>query len=280
MRKLLVFIFMLMLFSNTASAKSLKFVQVTDNHLSINSSDYGGREILKSTQILENTVNSINQLKDIDFVIFSGDNIDVANEENLRKFCEITQNLNKPYYIGIGNHDVFKTNGLSKEKYFNIVKEYNKNQNNKKPYYYFCPDNNFIVIVMDGVHEIIPSKHGTYTEENLDWLDKVLKKYKNKTAVIVQHFPIVEPSENKSHRTLDPEGYFNLLDHHNNVATIVSGHYHTANVIQKNGIYHISSPALAEKPHQYRIIEINNDNRSAIRIDTELIPVEVPEDNN
>ncbi len=266
------------LFCNHALAEQLKFVQVTDVHLSTTGSDSRGRNIGESQQILKSAIESINKLSDINFVAFSGDNIDSAEENNLIQFLETVKNLNKTYYIGIGNHDVFSS-GLNKSKYLKIVKQYNKNQKTNDSNYYFFPNKDFIVIFMDGVIQMIPSAHGCYNERELEWLNEVLTKYSNKKAIIIQHFPLVEPTENRSHRLRRPEGYKNLLTNHKNIIAIISGHYHYAKITYQDAIWHISSPALVQYPHEYRIIEINYDSNSIFNenpkfeLKTEIIPL-------
>jgi len=279
MRIIFAFISILIFFSNAALAEQLKFVQVTDVHLSFSDSSSKGRDLEKSEQVLKSTIESINKLPDINFVVFSGDNIDVAGEESLIEFCKIVKTLNKPYYIGIGNHDVFSSS-LNKTDYFKIVKEYNKNQKSAEPEYYFLPNKDFVVIFMDGVIQMIPGAHGCYNENDLEWLDETLTKFKDRKAIIVQHFPLVEPTENKSHKLRRPEEYRNLLTDHKNIVAIVSGHYHCPKVTQQDGIYHISSPALVQAPYEYRVIEIDYDRNSLFQenpqfeIKTEIIPIE------
>ena len=278
---LLIFI----LFSTASHAEQLKFVQITDTHLSVDGENYKTRDIQSSVKNLEAAVASVNNLKDIDFVIFSGDNIDKADKLSLVKFCEITKNLNKPYYITLGNHDVFKYRGLDKDEYFKIVRHSDKYQKSKDPYYYFFPNDEFVIIVMDGVHQVIPSTHGAYSEQDLAWLDKVLTKYNNKKAIIIQHFPLIEPRENKSHRILDTVPYFKLLANHKNVIAICTGHYHFAKITPKDSIFHISSPALVESPHEYRIIEIDYnksslfDEKPKFNLKSEIVPLEQDEEN-
>lgn len=80
-----------------------------------------------------------------------------------------------------------------------------------------------------------------------------IKKY---PVVILQHYPIVEPKERKSRRVYQPEKYFKVLEKHNNVIAIVSGHYHLNGEQMKDGIYHISTPSLIVEPNYYKIIDI------------------------
>ena len=280
MYKILVSLLIILLIPIKVCAEQLKFAQITDIHLSLEDSNYRGLNLSESPQILEKAVKSINNKKDIQFVVFSGDNIDSANKDYLQKFCEIIKGLNKPYYVGIGNHDVSKYQGLSKLEYLKTVRKYNKYQFTADTHFYFFPNNEFIIIFMDGVHEIIPSTHGSFTDEDLAWLDNVLTKYSNKKAIIVQHFPLVEPVENVSHRILNPEGYIDLLQRHKNIIALLSGHYHTEKVTLQDAIYHISSPALSISPYLYSVIEINYDKKTLLgespKLDfkTDLIPID------
>lgn len=86
---------------------------------------------------MEAAVKDINKLDNVSFVIFTGDNINDPNPEYVGEFTKIANKLNVPYYIVIGNHDVFKSNGLSKERYFELVKENNFFFKYKTPNYVF-----------------------------------------------------------------------------------------------------------------------------------------------
>ncbi len=116
-KNIILTILSILLLQNTVFANVIKFVQVTDSHF-IAKNEY-------RTEVLQETVNSINKEKDISFVVFTGDNLDSPKEEYLPDFVKIINKLNVPYYIVIGNHDVFKQNGLSKTHYLEIIKDYN-----------------------------------------------------------------------------------------------------------------------------------------------------------
>ena len=117
--KKFVIIFVLLLLGSfiCVQAGEIKFVQVSDAHFT--------KENEYSERVLEAAVNDINKLDNVSFVIFSGDNINDPKQEDVAAFTRIANKLDVPYYIIIGNHDVFKSNGLSKERYFEIVRENN-----------------------------------------------------------------------------------------------------------------------------------------------------------
>ncbi|MEE3350209.1 MAG: metallophosphoesterase [Candidatus Gastranaerophilaceae bacterium] len=244
-----LFIFVLFIFFSVTSvfAGEIKFVQLTDVHFTVKSK--------YTADVLKATVKDINEQPNISFVVFTGDNIDSSHEQNLEEFLKIVKKLNVPYYIILGNHDVFKTNGVSKQRYYEIVRKYNffSRQNKRN---FVLKKGEFVFIGLDGAKETIPGPGGFYRVATLDWLDKQLTKNKRRKVVIMQHFPILPPSDLKSHRVYQPENYYAVLNKHNNVIAIISGHYHMNKEKMENGIYHISSPSLAAVTNPYKIIDI------------------------
>ena len=266
MFRILLSLLFVLFFNASALAQQLKFVQITDVHLSQNGNNYHGRNLTESVSNLKGAITSINSMNNVAFTVFSGDNIDEPNPDDLKKFCEITSTLKKPYYITIGNHDTLEVSELPKKEYFKILAKYDKNIKNLSPNYYnyyFLPNKDIAVVMLDGTINLrMATAHGFYYDETVDWLDKTLTKLKNKQVIIVQHFPLVEPYERKDHRTKDPEKYLEVLKNHPNVKAILSGHYHGYNVIQQDGIYHVSAPALVNNPSEFLVITVDYDKKS------------------
>lgn len=249
-------------------ADAIKFVQVADSHFK-NKDEY--RE-----QVLTNTVKSINKEKNISFVVFTGDNIDSPHAEYLPEFVKIINKLNVPYYIVIGNHDVFKNNGLSKIQYLEIVRDNNCFYRYKEPNYVF-KKNGFVFIVVDGTKEIIPGSIGYYKQDTLDWLEKQLKKYKKSKVVIIQHFPLITLKESQTHYVYQKEKYIELLDKYDNIISVIAGHLHNNQEVMRNGVYHITSPTLLSEPPVYKIISITTAKGFSPMVYTELKEVDMTE---
>ncbi len=268
MKKIILTFLFLILIQGICFAQNIKFVQVTDSHF------VAGDEY--RTKVLKNTVKSINDEKDISFVVFTGDNLDSPHEEYLPEFVKIINRLDVPYYIIIGNHDVFKNNGLSKVHYLEIVKDNNFFYKYKKPNYVFKKDG-FVFIVVDGAKEIIPGSIGYYKDDTLKWLEKQLKKNKNKPVVILQHFPLVSIKEIPSHSVYQKEKYIDLLDKYDNVISVIAGHLHMNSEIMRNGVYHITSPTLLNDPPSYKVINIVLTKGFSPMIYTELKEVDMEE---
>lgn len=275
MKKAVLTLFFTLLLQTAALAldSAIKFVQVTDTHFNAEN-EY-------SVKLLEETVKDINKLNDVSFVIFTGDNLNKPEPEDLDDFIKIINRLKAPYYLVIGNHDVFKSQNLSKERYNEIVRENNLFWFQRKWNYVF-KKKGYTFIVVDGAKEIIPGPVGYYRADTLEWLDKQLSKNKKRPVIIFQHYPIIDAPEFgvsrlKTHRTYQPEKYFEMLDKHNNVIAIISGHFHVNSEMMRNGVYHISTPTLLNNPPVYKIIDIVSKDELSPLIYTQLKEVEIEE---
>lgn len=194
-------------------------------------------------------ITEINNLKDVDFVIFTGNNIAKSDEKLLKAFLKKANKLKAPYYIALGHKDLNKNKGLSKSEYIETVRRIS-HRNIKSPNYIFNKKG-VLFIVADGAKEFVPTPFGYYRDNVIKYIDNMLAQNSDKNAVILQHFPINPPSDSESYRTYKAEEYTKILGEHKNVKAIVSG-FGVNSESDLNGIKHITT---AEYP-QYRIIEI------------------------
>ncbi|WP_293925297.1 PQQ-binding-like beta-propeller repeat protein [Sphingobacterium sp. UBA6320] len=86
---------MLIFAFNILNAQSFKFAHVTDTHV-------GGAT---GEEDLRRTVKDLNTLKDIDFVILSGDITEFGADHELILAKQILDSLSLPWYVIPGNHD-------------------------------------------------------------------------------------------------------------------------------------------------------------------------------
>jgi len=269
---ILTFLPVILFFAPSVCAKDVKFIQITDSHFSQSSTidgEHSQEGVEYSQSVLEKTISDINSIPNVDFVVFTGDNIDTANSIDLKKFLKIANQLKPPYYVVIGNHEVFKSQNLDKKEYMKIVSKYSKNCREKKANYVF-EKKGIIFVVVDGAKEVIPGPSGYYKKDTLKWLDKTLTKYKNRDVVIFQHFPIIAPYYNRTHTTYNVKDYEDVLKKHSNVKAIFSGHYHANGETKKDGVYHVSTPSLLEPPHNYKVVEISIKSKKDCQIYTQL----------
>lgn len=241
---LTIFLSLFMLQQNV-SAETIKFVQVTDVHLNQYNIEY-----------LNNFVKEINKEKDLDFVVFTGDNIDNPDFNDLESFLIQAKKIKVKTYILLGNHDVFRYKNLDKKLYMHTVKKYMGAYHSNKPNYYFIKKG-VVFVVMDGVKEVIPAPNGYYRNYELEWLESILNKFADKKVVILQHFPLIETNID-GHNTYNKDSYLELLKRHNNVLAVISGHYHKNKEVKMDNIYHIVTKNFSNNKY-YKIIEIDTD---------------------
>ena len=249
LNKVLISIF-LILFTTPVFAKDVKFIQISDLRLMPDE---------ESIENYQRAVSKINNTKKLDFVVFTGDNIGGPNEDLLKLFIYLTMQIKVPYYIEIGEKDCLKPAGLTKLtylKYFNGYKLFNR----KKAFNYSVKDGDFVYIFVDGVKEHIPSKNGYYREDTIKWLDKELTKYKNKTVIIFQHFPLFSLKDNSASNLYKPEMYTDMLKKHNNILAIFAGHYmeNIEKTIDGGSEIHFVTPPAEKGKSQYREVNISD----------------------
>lgn len=247
MKKFFYLILCLLIFCNGSYAQNIKFIQATDVHLTKDNSQY-----------LKNFISDVNdKYSDVNFIVFTGDNINNANPEDLETFLSILKQSKIKTYVVMGNHDLYKSKGMSKDYYMHTVKKNLGHYHSSDPNYVF-KKGNIVFVAMNGVKEVIPGSCGYYREAELTWLDKMLSKYKNKKVVILQHFPLLL-TETKSHNLYKKDEYEKILSKHNNVIGVVSGHYHENRELKDGNIYHIVTKNFSDNKY-YKLIEVNDKN--------------------
>ncbi len=241
----LIFLFFFTQTGNAAFSKEVKFIFITDTNINP-----------QNAYKLQDTIKEINSYKDIDFVVFGGNNIQKANVENLNYFLYLAKRVKKKTIVLLGNQDVFSTSGITKDYYLKRVRKALLYRHPKKSNFVF-KKKDIVFVVMDGSKQYFKSANGYYTKDELIWLDKTLKKYENKNVVILQHFPLIE-ANSEWVQTAGIENYYNVLKNHHNVKAIVSGHYNFNKEIKLGNIYNIVVENYT-KAQGYKIIQIDFD---------------------
>lgn len=245
MKKLVVFL-SVFLFLSVLSVKSaeMRIIQV-DNlmYTPTNSA---------SVKSFEKIIQSINKQKNVEFVIFSGNNISKPKKEYLESFIKQAKTLDAPFYVIMGSKELNRQKDFGKKEYVKVLQKkmwaYRKIN---APNYVFTK-NKQVFIVVDGSKDVITTSMGYYRADTIQWLNNQLKANKNKNVIILQHFPLIPPAEKEHMYTYKADEYLEMLSEHDNVKAIISGHFGVNKEINHNGIIHIST---ASAPC-YRIIDI------------------------
>ncbi len=264
MKKLIILFLFLLFFSHISYALTVDIV--SDSHIV---SDKAENKITPSIKNLLKAVEDINS-DSSDYVVFLGDNVQSANKTDTVMFAKIADTIKKPFFVIIGNRDVSKTKGVTKKEYFRLVNKFSSNKTKNVPSYKVYGD--IVFVFMNGVNETFPLSSGYYKEAELVFLDKTLTKFKDKKAVIFQHFPIVPPENDEFKDTHKKEEYKNVLAKHNNVVALVSGHYHKEGVFDTDGVKHISAGALVDNG-EYEQIKFFKNNDGSYSLTAKVLSV-------
>ena len=183
-----------------SNVSALRFVQLSDIHFLENGSNTTFKMIGESPRLLDDAVAQINEIKDVDFVMFTGDLIDKPFEKELRAVLPHVQQLNYPWYFTFGNHDRCVGGYLTSDVYLKMLREANPDFKFDNPYYTFIPKKGYRVIVLDDIITTEITSQGYIDEKQLKWLKKELDRAKNDTVLIFMHVPIIEPFASPNHR--------------------------------------------------------------------------------
>ena len=185
----------------------LHFVQISDTHLNYSHTQDATRLLGSSEKLLKKSVEQINEIKDLDFVLATGDLVDIPQEKLVDKFIEITMSLKYPVYELLGNHDVGVNSEVNKKEFIN---KFRKIENplsfvNNMAYYSFSPNDKFTVICLDGTTEKVITSSGQIDDKQLQWLKSELEVNKDKYVIIALHYPIIEPFKSTDHFIVEPD---------------------------------------------------------------------------
>ncbi len=244
MKKILILFCGLILSFGMVFGADFRFVQIDSLQLSVNDE--------KSVQNMQNIIKNINNLKNVEFVVFSGDNIGSPKKENLECLIKNAKNLKKPYYIVLGSKDVSKSKHFGKKEYLKILTTKTKTHKKIISSNYVIEKKDLVFIVLDGSKNVITTPNGYYNEKTLDWLENQLSIYADKKVIIFQHFPIISPNKKESRQTFKPERYLELLENYKNVKAIFAGNFDVNSEKEVDKILHVTT---ASAP-QYRVVDI------------------------
>ncbi|MDX9883012.1 MAG: PQQ-binding-like beta-propeller repeat protein [Prolixibacteraceae bacterium] len=175
MRKIFLFLFCYFLFL-LLYAQPLRFAHVTDTHVG---GSTGSEDLLQ-------TVEDINSLPDIDFVLFTGDVTEFGSDEELLEAKKIMNRLNKPWYVVPGNHD----SKWSESGCNSFVRIFGAEE--------FCFERAGILFIGTASGPNMRMGPGLVPREQMVFLDSVLVNMKDpgQPIVFVNHYPLDESLAN------------------------------------------------------------------------------------
>ena len=237
---------------------SLKFIQISDIHFLENGSDTTFKMIGESPRLLTDAVEQINEQKDLDFVMITGDLIDKPFEKELNAVFPYLSKLHYPWYFAFGNHDRCVGGYLNTNIYIKMLKQANPNYKFELPYYAFTPKKGYRVIVLDDIITEEITSQGYIGQTQFNWLKKELDKAKKDTVLIFMHVPLIEPFASPNHRLRNSAQVMSLIESYKNPIGVFQGHYHATRVEQRGNVLYVNTPALVSYPNAFRMITVQN----------------------
>ncbi|MBR1617530.1 metallophosphoesterase, partial [bacterium] len=257
---LTIFAFALTTFSANAFSfrnMTLDFIDITDTHIS-QRADTSYKALSSSVALLEDAVSQINQIKGLDFVLFTGDLVDEGSYTNYDLFFNAISRLKYPHLCTFGNHDFYGS--MTEHEVLTTVKGYNKNYTFDKPYWAISPKTDYRIIGLDSNSDLkgVNTSNGKLSDEQLAFLDKELEENQDKIVVIAMHHASVEPFVSEEHSLLNAKEFNEILIKYKNPIVVLSGHYHTSKIRRIGNIIYVSTSALVTYPMAFRHIKIVN----------------------
>lgn len=170
MKKLILKSLLFVFFLGSAFGQGFKFAQVSDTHV-------GGSTGADDLRI---TVKDLNQRKDIDFVLFTGDITEFGSDEELALAKQILDSLTLPWYIIPGNHD----SNWSESGANSFRKVFGGET-------FFFPHKGFMFMgTVSGPN--MRMSPGQIPRENLVWMDSVFAANPdvNTPLIFINHYPL------------------------------------------------------------------------------------------
>jgi histidinol phosphatase-like PHP family hydrolase len=184
--------------------------------------------------------------ENIDVIIIAGDLIDDEKSQiSEDDYIEIKKTLDsfnvKKILIAPGNHD------RKDEKFFEIFGDYK----------YYISDEFLFYVFYDTFYE---NETGQRSQEEIENFKKFVRENQGKKVIVVQHY-IIYPK-------IESDYPFNLIDcekihkiyKENNVFLSISGHLHRGiDIVNHEGIYYFTLPAVCEKPFKFFLLKISSE---------------------
>lgn len=216
-------------------AQSFKFGFLSDTHITTDAGD--------PAEDLRRTITDINNRRDLDFVVITGDITEMGTDEEIRIAKNIYSTLNIPYYILPGNHDT----GWSESGGVSFIREFGYDK--------FMFDHKGFRFIGCASGPYVRMSDGHIPRDAVMWLDSILALTpKEQPIIFLNHYPLNNELDN----------WYEVTDRlkKHNIQFALAGHHHTNKSSDFEGIpaTHGRSNLRAKNPAGgYNIVKIGTD---------------------
>lgn len=209
-KKIFFFLFALLPSTLMAQHGTFRFAQLTDVHLSSNSS--------APTEYLLKSIAQINATDSIDFVLVTGDLTEEGDRKTLEKVKDCLNLLKVPVYVVLGNHETTWSNSgctafkeLFGEERFEFTHK-------------------GILFLGFNSGPLMRMAFGHVSPQDISWMKHEIERNgADKPVILVTHYPMLDG---------DVDNWYNVTDavRPYNVRLFIGGHYHRLNKSFYDGI--------------------------------------------
>ena len=210
----------------------VSFLHISDIHIPDNEGDlwYG----VDPCKNLGKLIDLIEKLEiRPSFTVITGDVSHTGTKKSYnlaKKFITKIQNLAGPVFPTMGTHD-------NRNNFSNIL--LGKPSSQEEPPCYYSE-------TIEGLHMIMLDSHtpgsqtGSFSEEQLTWLEKELKNHKNEPSVIAFHEPIFFYGEFGMFEKVDALKFKDIISKRN-VLAVLGGHLHCPLFTMADGVHYVQA---------------------------------------
>jgi len=249
--------------ANAGRKKSIKFAHITDTHVTFSGKN-GTALKEESFNIFRDVIGQVNDMPDIDFILFGGDNINNTDPgaKDFNEFMDIMSTVKVPYFAQFGNREVSPLPpgiALSKNQYAEKMKGHGLDVGRYS--WSVSPVPGLRILGLDTTIE--GHDNGEIIKKELKWIKKEISKHPDDIVVTLSHHLFLPtwgnrdiPKWKKKYLLKNYQKVNAVLDSAPQVKACLMGHHHVSKIQTINGLHYIASPATVQYPHAFRTITI------------------------
>jgi len=244
---------------------NIKLAHITDTHVTFTGKN-GTALKEESFNIFRDIIDQINEMGDIDFILFGGDNINNTDPgtKGFDEFMNIMLGVSVPYFAQFGNREsspIPPGVALSKEQYAEKMKGHGLDTGCYS--WSVSPVPGLRILGLDT--SIIDHDNGEIPQTEIKWIKEEVAKYSNDMIITLSHHLLLPtwgnrdiPKWKKKYLLKNYQEVNAILEGAPQIKACLTGHHHISRIQTVNGFHFIASPATVQYPHAFRTITIND----------------------